>query len=87
MSKITTTSALPLAPREYSTDYMNRLVRQISIEINKMRAVGPISCGSDLTNQSGNPVSGLTIVNVPTSPDGLAKGMVWSDGGTLKIVS
>lgn len=87
MSKVVTTSALPLPPKEYTADYMNRLVRQINLEINKMRAVGPVTCGSDLTDQSGNPVSGLTIVNVPTSPTGLAKGMVWSDGGTLKIVS
>lgn len=28
----------------------------------------------------------LAILNIPTSAAGLASGMIWSDGGTLKIV-
>lgn len=87
MSKITVRTALPLPPREYSIDYMSRLVRQIEISLNKIDSVGPITCASDLTNQAGYPVSGLTIINVPTSSTGLPVGSVWSDGGTLKIVS
>jgi len=87
MTKIITRTALPLPSREYSLDYMNRLIRQIEISLNKINDVGPITCGSDLTGNSGYPVSGLTIVNVPTSPTGLPVGSVWSDGGTLKIVS
>lgn len=87
MSKIITRTALPLPTREYSLDYMNRLIRQIEISLSKITSVGPITCGSDLTGQSGHPVSGLTIINVPTSPTGLPSGSVWSDGGTLKIVS
>jgi hypothetical protein len=87
MSKIIVRTALPLPPREYSIDYMSRLVRQIEISLNKIDSVGPITCASDLTNQAGHPVSGLTIINVPTSSTGLPAGSVWSDGGTLKIVS
>ena len=87
MTKIITRTALPLPSREYSLDYMNRLIRQIEISLNKINDVGPITCGSDLTGNSGYPVSGLTIVNIPTSPTGLPVGSVWSDGGTLKIVS
>lgn len=80
-------SALPYPPKEYSMDYMNRLVRQMNLAITRAAVVGPISCGSDLTDESGHPISGLTIINVPTSPTGLPSGSVWSDGGTLKIVS
>lgn len=81
-------SALPLPTREYSVEYMNRLVKQINLAINKLNAVGPLTVGSDLSSQVvAYPVSGLTIVNVPTSPDGLPSGSVWSDAGTLKIVS
>ena len=87
MTKIITRTALPLPTREYSLDYMNRLIRQIEFSLSKINGVGPITCGSDLTGQSGYPVSGLTIVNIPTSPTGLPSGSVWSDGGTLKIVS
>ena len=87
MSKIITRTALPLPKREYDIEYMSRLVRQIELSLNKINSVGPITCGSDQTDQSGYPVSGLTIVDVPTSPTGLPSGSVWSDGGTLKIVS
>lgn len=81
-------SALPLPTTEYSVEYMNRLVRQLNLAINKMNAVSPLTVGSDLTSQvAGYPVSGLTIVNIPTSPTGLPTGSVWSDGGILKIVS
>lgn len=84
----TTNSALPLPTREYSVDYMNRLVRQINLALNKLNSIGPLTVGSDLTSQvAGFPISGLTIVNVPTSPTGLPSGSVWSDAGTLKIVS
>lgn len=81
-------SALPLPTKEYNAEYMNRLVRQINLALIKLNSVGPLTVGSDLTSQvAGYPVSGLTIVNVPTSSDGLPSGSVWSDGGILKIVS
>jgi hypothetical protein len=67
---------------------MNRLIRQISFALNKANAAVPLTVGSDLSGQiAGYPVSGLTIVNVPTSSTGLPPGSVWSDGGVLKIVS
>lgn len=85
-SKITVT-ALPLAPRDYDSSFMNRLIRQINLSFTKMTAITPFTCGSDLSGEAGYPISGLTIINVPTSPTGLPTGSVWSDGGTLKIVS
>lgn len=81
-------SALPLPPRDYSKDYFDRLVRQINLAFIALNAVRPVTVGSDLTSQlQGYPLSGLTIVNIPTSSAGLPPGSVWSDGGTLKIVS
>lgn len=81
-------TALPLPTREYSLEYMNRLIRQINIAFSKFEGIGPVTCGSDLTSQvAGHPVSGLTIINIPTSATGLPAGSVWSDGGVLKIVS
>ncbi len=82
------TSALPLPPKDYNQDYMNRLVKQLALTIAKINAIRPLTVGSDLSGElAGYPVSGLTIVNVPTSSAGLPPGSVWSDGGTLKIVS
>lgn len=87
MSSKLTPTALPTAPKEYSSEYMNRLLKQISLEFRKQAAITPITCGSDLSGEAGYPISGLTIVNVPTSSTGLPSGSIWSDGGTLKIVS
>lgn len=85
---MTIQSALPLPPKEYEQEYMNRLVKQISSAFRDMNAVGPLTVGSDLSQQNrGFPISGLTIVNIPTSSANLPSGSVWSDGGTLKIVS
>lgn len=84
----TVNSALPLPTKEYSVEYMNRLVKQINLALNKLNSVGPLTVGSDLSSQvAAYPISGLTIVNVPTSSDGLPVGSVWSDAGVLKIVS
>lgn len=83
-----TISALPLPPREYNQEYMSRLLRQLGLIINQINSVRPLTVGSDLTGQvAAFPVSGLTIINIPTSPTGLPSGSVWSDGGILKIVS
>lgn len=82
------TSALPLPPKEYSQEYMNRLTRQLSIVIAKLNAIRPVTVGSDLSSEiAGYPISGLTIQNIPTSSTGLPSGSVWSDSGVLKIVS
>jgi hypothetical protein len=85
---MTTTSALPLAPDEYDRQYMNRLIKQLELALRNLSSVRPLTVGSDLSTQvSAYPISGLTIVNVPTSSTGLPSGSVWSDGGVLKIVS
>lgn len=81
-------TALPLPPREYNQEYMNRLLKQLAFIINRINSIRPITIGSDLTQQNVPfPVSALTIQNIPTSSTGLPSGSVWSDGGTLKIVS
>lgn len=85
---MTQTSALPLPTREYSYEYMNRLIRQLELTLKRLHAGGPMRAGSDLTGSvTGFPVSALTLQDIPTSPTGLPIGSVWSDGGTLKIVS
>lgn len=84
----TSNSALPLPPREYSPEYMGRLLRQLNLIFTRLNSVRPITAGSDLSQQNvGYPISGLTIVNIPTSSANLPPGSVWSDNGTLKIVS
>lgn len=85
---MTTSSALPLPPSEYDQQYMQRLVRQLDLTIKTLNSVRPLTVGSDLTSQTAAyPISGLTIVNVPTSSTGLPPGSIWSDSGILKIVS
>lgn len=85
---MTQNSAFPLPPKEYSAEYMSRLLRQLAIFINKLNAEKPIYGKSDLSQQVvGYPISALTLYDIPTSPTGLPSGSVWSDGGTLKIVS
>lgn len=84
----TSNTALPLPPKDYEQEYMNRLIRQIDFALRKMQAIRPLTVGSDQTSQiAGFPISGLTIQDIPTSPTGLPSGSVWSDLGTLKIVS
>jgi hypothetical protein len=81
-------SAFPLPPKDYSQEYMNRLVRQLEITLRRLHSGQPIRAGSDLSGSiAGYPVSALTLNDIPTSPTGLPIGSVWSDGGTLKIVS
>jgi len=87
MSSKLTPTALPTPPSKYDVGYMDRLTKQISLEFTRQKAVTPITCGSDLTGEAGYLISGLTIINVPTSPTDLPSGSVWSDGGILKIVS
>lgn len=79
-------SVLALAPPEYSQQHMNTLIRQIEITFDQMRTPGPITCaGDNVANSKAK--SGLNIQNIPTSSTGLKSGDVWSDSGTLKIVT
>lgn len=81
-------SAFPLPPQQYDHQYMVRLVRQLQIMVNQIASQSPITAGSDLTQTDmQHPISALTLLNLPTAPDGLPSGSVWNDGGTLKIVS
>lgn len=78
--------ALPLPPPEYSQQHMNLLIRQLETIFNQLRNPGPIVCAGDSSTDS-RARSGLNIINIPTSATGLKSGDVWSDGGTLKIVT
>lgn len=81
-------SAFPLPPKDYNQEYMMRLVRQLQIMINQMSQIVPGEFASDLTETvAGHPISALTLDNIPTSSANLPSGSVWSDAGTLKIVS
>jgi hypothetical protein len=81
-------SALPLPPSDYNQEYMNRLLKQLNLILARLNSIRPVTVGSDLSQQNvGYPISGLTIVNIPTSSANLPSGSVWSDSGTLKIVS
>lgn len=81
-------SALPLPPSDYNQEYMNRLLKQLNLILARLNSIRPVTVGSDLSQQVvGYPISGLTIVNIPTSSANLPSGSVWSDSGTLKIVS
>lgn len=85
---MTAYSAFPLPPKEYSVEYMNRLIRQLEITLRRINAGQPIRAGSDLSQTIASyPISALTLDDIPTSSTGLPSGSVWSDGGTLKIVS
>lgn len=81
------TTALPLPPKEYNQEYMNRLIKQLDFAIRKLESIRPITVASDLSSKvAAFPISGLTIQDIPTSPTGLPAGSVWSDSGILKIV-
>lgn len=81
-------SALPLPPKDYSVEYMNRLIRQLELTLRRLHSGGPMHAGSDLSRSvAAYPISALTLEDIPTSPTDLPSGSVWSDGGTLKIVS
>lgn len=80
-------TALPLPPKEYNQEYMNRLIKQLDFAIRKLESIRPITVASDLSSKvAAFPISGLTIQDIPTSPTGLPEGSVWSDSGVLKIV-
>jgi hypothetical protein len=82
----TARGSLPLPPPEYSQQYTNQLIRQLETIFNQFRNPGPVYCAGDSTSGS-KAISGLNIANIPTSATGLRSGDVWSDSGTLKIVS
>lgn len=90
MTSQITLTALPLAPREYSQEYMGRLIKQIAISLGKITAVGPLTVGSDLTGEvAGYPVSGLTIINIPTAtsePANLPDWSVWCDTSANNVL-
>ena len=78
--------ALPLPPEKYTAEYMNRLIRQLTTIFGQLRNPGQLRGSGDPTVNARAP-SPLNLANIPTSATGLQSGDVWSDSGTLKIVS
>lgn len=64
-----------IAPEEYSKQQFDLILRNISLALNDIRAVGPIR------------VSTINISNLPTSATGLRVGDLWNDTGTVKVVT
>lgn len=78
--------ALPLPPEKYTAEYMNRLIRQLTTIFSQIRNPGQLRGAGDPTTDA-KAISPLNLTHIPTSATGLQSGDVWSDAGTLKIVS
>ena len=66
---------LPEAPAEYSTAYMQDLLRALEIFIAQERNPGELR-GTK-----------ITLTNLPTSATGLETGALYNDSGTVKVVT
>ena len=70
------TPALPVAPVEYSQQYMNQLIKNLNFYLRLNQNSPPIS------------TSGILFINYPTSSTGLPAGTVWVDttaGNVMKV--
>ena len=67
--------SLPEAPAEYSTAYMQDLLRALEIFIAQERNPGELR-GTK-----------ITLTNLPTSATGLETGALYNDSGTVKVVT
>ena len=67
--------SLPEAPDEYSTAYMQDLLRALEIFIAQERNPGELR-GTK-----------ITLTNLPTSATGLETGALYNDSGTVKVVT
>lgn len=63
------------APSSYAPRPINLILRSILLAFTELRTPGRLEAKT------------LNISSLPTSATGLAPGDVWSDAGTLKIVS
>lgn len=89
---------LPLPPLEYDVQWANNIVRVINFFVKQSQNPGPLRTNElTVTDRDEdtqfiiNPqelTETLTIIakNLPTSSTGLAKGQIWNDAGTLKII-
>ncbi len=66
---------LPEAPSEYSTAYMQDLLRALETFIAQERNPGELR-GTK-----------ITLTNLPTSATGLETGALYNDSGTVKVVT
>jgi len=62
-------------PKEYDPQYFDRMLRALEVHLQTLHSVGPIR------------VDTINIANLPTSATGLRSGDIWSDSGTLKVVT
>ena len=67
--------APPRLPAEYSTAYMQDLLRALEIFIAQERNPGELR-GTK-----------ITLTNLPTSATGLETGALYNDSGTVKVVT
>lgn len=97
-TKPAVSAVLPLPPLEWDVQWANNMVRILNFFIQQSANPGLVQ-GNALTVQDRDKDTKFTlnpneqnetliwiITNLPTSATGLAKGQVWNDAGTLKIV-
>lgn len=66
--------AIPVAPEEYDSIFMNQLVRSLNIYFRQLGSTTPIV------------VDSIQLSKLPTSSAGLVPGSVWNNSGVLNIV-
>ena len=64
---------LPVAPLEYSLEYMQDLVRALEVFIEQERNPGELRG------------TRITLTDLPTSATGLETGALYNDSGTVKV--
>lgn len=66
---------LPEAPAEYSSQYMQDLIRALEVFIEQERNPGELRGTT------------ITLTDLPTSATGLETGSLYNDSGTVKVAS
>jgi len=67
-------SPLPLPPKEYNSDYVNQLVRVITLYFTQLDSENPLH------------LEGLTLTNLTEAPVGLPPFSLYRDGRNVKIL-
>lgn len=64
---------IPSPPAEYSKEYMEKVIQALVNHLRSVNSIGQITTG------------GMMITQLPTSDVDLKVGVLWNDGGTVKI--
>ena len=72
--KLFTSPSLPLAPSAYDPEYFNQVIRSLNVYFSQLNSTTPVVIDS------------LTLLALPTSALDQRVGVVYNDGGFLKIV-